>query len=97
MTDNAHLDIDYVARLARIELNDAEKKKLGGQLVAILEHFEALKGVDVSEVEPTAHAHPVENIWREGDSAGSVYAPETLAKMAPESRDQQVVVPKVVE
>ncbi len=97
MTDHAHLDIDYVARLARIELNDAEKKKLGGQLDAILEHFEALKGVDVSGVEPTAHAHPVENVWREGDSAGAVYGPETLDAMAPESRDNQVVVPKVVE
>ena len=97
MTDHAHLDIDYVARLARIELNDAEKKKLGGQLDAILEHFEALKGIDVSGVKPTAHAHPVENVWREGDNAGPVYAPETLTAMAPESRDQQVVVPKVVE
>lgn len=97
MTDHAHLDIDYVARLARIELNDAEKKKLGGQLNAILEHFEALKAVDVSGVEPTAHAHAVENVWREGDSAGSVYGPEILDAMAPESRDNQVVVPKVVE
>ena len=97
MTDKAHLDIDYVARLARIELNDAEKKKLGGQLDAILEHFEALKGVDVSGVETTAHAHPVENVWREGDAAGPVYGPEVLQRMAPESRDNQVVVPKVVE
>ena len=97
MTDPSHLDIDYVARLARLDLSEAEKKKLGTQLDAILEHFEALKAVDVSGVEPTAHAHPVENVWREGDEPGPVYEPQTLTRMAPESRDNQVVVPKVVE
>jgi Asp-tRNA(Asn)/Glu-tRNA(Gln) amidotransferase C subunit len=39
----------------------------------------------------------VENVWREGDSAGAVYGPETLDAMAPKSRDNHVVVPKVVE
>ena len=97
MTDNAHLDIDYVSQLARLELTTTEKEKLGSQLEAILEHFEALKAVDVSGVEPTAHAHAVENVWREGDSAGQVCDPEVSTAMAPESRDNQVVVPKVVE
>jgi aspartyl-tRNA(Asn)/glutamyl-tRNA(Gln) amidotransferase subunit C len=97
MNHNSHLDIDYVAQLARLELDDSEKKILGAQLDAILDHFEALKSVDVSGVEPTAHAHAVENVWREGDVAGPVFPPETLMKMAPESRDNQVVVPKVIE
>jgi len=44
-----------------------------------------------------AHAQKVFNIWREGDQPGATYAPEVLTKMAPESRDNQVVVPKVVE
>ncbi|CAI8279077.1 MAG: Aspartyl/glutamyl-tRNA(Asn/Gln) amidotransferase subunit C [Opitutia bacterium UBA7350] len=97
MTDKAHLDIEYVSQLARLDLSAAEKEKLGSQLAAILEHFDALKAVDVSGVEPTAHAHAVENVWREGDRAGPVYDPEVLSSMAPESRDNQVVVPKVVE
>jgi Asp-tRNA(Asn)/Glu-tRNA(Gln) amidotransferase C subunit len=44
-----------------------------------------------------AHAHRIFNAWREGDEPGPTYAPEVLLNMAPEQRDNQVVVPKVVE
>jgi aspartyl-tRNA(Asn)/glutamyl-tRNA(Gln) amidotransferase subunit C len=91
------MDIDYVANLARIELSDEEKAKLGGQLDDILGYFEKLNAVDVEGVEPMAHAHAVTNVWREGDEPGPSFSPEVLMKMAPESRDNQVVVPKVVE
>lgn len=97
MSETPHIDIDYVANLARIELNDEEKAKLGSQLDDILGYFEKLNTVEVEGVEPMAHAHAVTNVWREGDEPGPVYGPETLTKMAPESRDNQVVVPKVVE
>ena len=91
------MDIDYVANLARLELSDDEKAKLGGQLDDILGYFEKLNAVDVDGVEPMAHARPVYNVWREGDEAGETYSPEVLTKMAPEQRENQVVVPKVVE
>jgi Asp-tRNA(Asn)/Glu-tRNA(Gln) amidotransferase C subunit len=44
-----------------------------------------------------AHAHRVANVWREGDQPGETFAPEILTGMAPDHRDNQVVVPKVVE
>lgn len=91
------MDIDYVANLARIELSEEEKAKLGSQLRDIFGHFEKLNSVDVDGVEPMAHARPVFNVWRDGDEAGSTYHPEVLKKMAPEFREGQVVVPKVVE
>ncbi|WP_269523812.1 Asp-tRNA(Asn)/Glu-tRNA(Gln) amidotransferase subunit GatC [Coraliomargarita parva] len=97
MSETPHIDIDYVANLARIELTDEEKARLGQQLDDILGYFDKLNAVDVSGVEPMAHAHPVFNVWREGDEPGPTYSPEVLTKMAPESRDNQVVVPKVVE
>jgi len=97
MSETPHIDIDYVANLARIELTDEEKAKLGSQLDDILGYFEKLNAVDVDGVEPMAHSHPVTNVWREGDTPGPVFDPEVLMKMAPESRDNQVVVPKVVE
>lgn len=97
MSDSSHIDIDYVANLARLELSAAEKAKLGSQLEDILGHFDKLKEVDVSGVEPMAHAHAVHNIWREGDEPGATYTPEQVTGMAPESREGQVVVPKVVE
>lgn len=97
MSETPHINIDYVANLARIELTGEEKAKLGSQLDDILGYFEKLNAVDVDGVEPMAHAHAVTNVWREGDESGPVYSPEVLMKMAPESRDNQVVVPKVVE
>jgi len=97
MSEKPHIDIDYVANLARIELTAEEKEKLGSQLDDILGYFEKLNAVDVDGVEPMAHAHAVCNVWREGDEPGPVYGPEVLKKMAPESRENQVVVPKVVE
>ena len=97
MSEESSMDIDYVANLARIELTSQEKEKFQGQLGDVLKYFEKLQEVDVKGVEPTAHAHPVENVWREGDEPGPVYEPQTLTRMAPESRDNQIVVPKVVE
>ena len=97
MSEKPHIDIDYVANLARIELTEEEKAKLGGQLDDILGYFEKLNSVNVDGVEPMAHSHPVSNVWREGDEPGPTYSPEVLTKMAPDSRENQVVVPKVVE
>ena len=97
MSETPHIDIDYVANLARIELSSEEKAKLGSQLDDILGYFDKLNAVDVAGVEPMAHAHAVSNVWREGDQPGPVFDPEVVVRMAPESRDNQVVVPKVVE
>lgn len=97
MSEKPHIDIDYVADLARIDMSDEEKAKLGSQLDDILGYFEKLNTVDVTGVEPLAHAQQVSNIWREGDQPGETYPPETLTQMAPQQRDNQVVVPKVVE
>jgi aspartyl-tRNA(Asn)/glutamyl-tRNA(Gln) amidotransferase subunit C len=97
MPNTSPLDIDYVAHLARLDLSASEKAKLGIQLTDILGHFEQLEAINVEGVEPMAHAHAVQNVWREGDQAGATYSAEQVATMAPESRDGQVVVPKVVE
>lgn len=95
MADDA-FNIDYVANLARIELTDAEREKLGCQLGDILHYFEKLNEVDVSNVEPTAHAFPVYNVWN-ADVPSETYPPEIALRNAPAQRDNQVVVPKVVE
>ena len=91
------INIDYVAQLARLELSDDDKAKLSGQLNDILVYFEKLNSVNVDGIEPMAHAHKVDNVWREGDEPGAVYSKKVLEAMAPESREDQVVVPKVVE
>lgn len=90
------IDIDYVANLARIALTEEEKTLFSGQLDQVLTYIEKLNTVDVSEVEPMAHAFALTNVWGE-DKAASPLPVETALKNAPAARDNMVVVPKVVE
>jgi aspartyl-tRNA(Asn)/glutamyl-tRNA(Gln) amidotransferase subunit C len=89
------LDIDYVAKLARIALTPEEKAEFGGQLADVLGYFERLRDVDVEGVEPMAHAYPVANVLR-ADEPGPHLTPEQVAAMAPAQRENQIVVPRVV-
>lgn len=97
MTKTKQIDIDYVANLARLDLSVEEKAKFGSQLKDILGYFDKLNAVDVKGVEPMAHAYQVYNVWREEDKPGETFGPEVLSGMAPEYRENKVVVPKVVE
>ncbi len=91
------MDIEHLAKLARIDLTDEEKTKFSGELENILSYFERINRVDVADIEPSAHAFSVENVWRKGDHPGPTLPVEALQKMAPAERENQVVVPKVVE
>ena len=85
-----------MANLARIELTSEEKEKFQGQLGDVLKYFEKLQEVDVEGVEPTAHAFPRFNVW-DNDLAIDGFSAEEALLNAPKSRNEQVVVPKVVE
>ena len=97
MSETPHIDVDYVANLARLDMTEEEKSKIASQLNVILSYFDRLNSVDVENVEPMAHAHRVANVWRENDQPEETYAPEVLTGMAPNHRVNQVVVPRVVE
>ncbi len=96
MPSPSHLNIDYVANLARLELTAAERQKFAQQLGDILHYVDKLNEVDVTGVEPMAHASPVFNVWQ-ADVARPGLAVESALQNAPEQREQQIVVPKVVE
>jgi aspartyl-tRNA(Asn)/glutamyl-tRNA(Gln) amidotransferase subunit C len=95
-SDPAGLDIDQVAKLARIALTAEEKARFSEQLGEILAHVEQLKEVDVTGVEPTAHAFPVTNVWADDVPRPSLPV-EAALRNAPARRDNMIVVPKVVE
>jgi len=89
-------DVKYVARLARIELSPSEEQKLSTQLTLILGYVEKLKAVDVSGVEPTAHAVPMVNVMR-ADVVQPGLTGEEALRNAPASANGLFVVPKIVE
>ncbi|MEX2381087.1 MAG: Asp-tRNA(Asn)/Glu-tRNA(Gln) amidotransferase subunit GatC [Opitutales bacterium] len=96
MADITHIDIDYVANLARIALTDEEKATFSSQLEDVLKYIEKLNALDISGVEPTAHAFSVENVWMEDKAEPGLPVEEAL-RNAPVIRQNMVVVPKVVE
>ncbi len=89
-------DIAYVAHLARLELTDAEKAKLSKQLAGILKYVDKLSEVDVTGVEPTAHAIPLTNVLRPDEPRPSIER-ERILKNAPETTRDLFIVPKIVE
>jgi aspartyl-tRNA(Asn)/glutamyl-tRNA(Gln) amidotransferase subunit C len=96
MSADSDINIDYVANLARLALSEEEKVRFARQLGDILHYVEKLKGVDLSGVEPMAHASPVFNVWQE-DAAQPGLAVDQALRNAPARRQNMVVVPKVVE
>lgn len=96
MTDATHIDVSYVANLARIQLTDEETTLFQGQLDQVLDYVEQLGELDVSNVEPTAHAVPLLNVLRD-DVPGTSLDNDTVTGNAPASRDGQILVPKINE
>ncbi|MDR3229760.1 MAG: Asp-tRNA(Asn)/Glu-tRNA(Gln) amidotransferase subunit GatC [Puniceicoccales bacterium] len=92
----ATLDIEHIAKLARLALGEDEKQHLASQLAGVVSHFDELNAINVDGVEPSAHAFPIFNVLRE-DTPGPLLDPEALARIAPAFRDGQVAVPRVVD
>lgn len=88
--------VEAVAHLARIGLESGELDLLAGQLESILEFIEKLKQVDITQVEPTSHILPIDNVLREDSPEGSLPIDQAL-KNAPQRDEEFFGVPKVIE
>lgn len=89
-------EVEYVARLAYLDLDQGEKEKFADQLNRILEYMEKLNELDTSEVEPTSHVLPMVNAFKEDKVEGS-YPVKNMLDNAPEREGDFVKVPRVVE
>ncbi len=93
----AHIDVRYVADLARIHLTEAESAKFQQELDAILAYADKLAELDVDHIDPTAHAFPRLNIMRADEEAASLPR-EAFLKNAPAVIDDIYLrVPAVIE
>ncbi len=90
------IDVTYVARLARLYLSAEEIAAFQSQLGQILDYVQTIRGVDVTGVEPTAHAIRVQNVFREDTPVGGLPM-ETILANAPQHADNQFLVPRIVE
>jgi aspartyl-tRNA(Asn)/glutamyl-tRNA(Gln) amidotransferase subunit C len=91
-----NIDVDHVARLARLQLHEAEKALMREQLAKILSYIDALNALDTEGVEPTTHAVPVVNVMRE-DETRPCFPPDEMLANAPDRVDAFFRVPRIIE
>jgi aspartyl-tRNA(Asn)/glutamyl-tRNA(Gln) amidotransferase subunit C len=84
------------ALLARLELTSDELARYQDQLGAIVDYVGQLAELDITNVEPLAHAGDAVNVFRD-DLPRPSLSSETALKNAPQSAGPYFVVPKVVE
>lgn len=85
-----------VAKLARLDLTEAEIEEFTGQLGAILQYVEKMNELETAEVEPLAHCLPIHNVFRADEVRPSLGTEKTLAN-APERDGAFFKVPKILE
>ena len=90
------IDIEHVARLARIELSDEERERLPGQLTVILEAAAKVGEVATDVVVPTSYAIPRSNVLRQDEVEPSLPHEEALAN-APDREGERFRVPRIAE
>ena len=95
-TSHHAIDVPYLARLARLEITPEEAEVFGGQLDRILDHVEQMNKLDITGIEPTAHAITVFDVIRE-DVVVESLPKATMLGNAPHNANGLFVVPKVLD
>ena len=88
-------DVEYVAKLARLEFTQDEKEKFTHQLNEILGYMEKLNQLDTSNVEPLSHVVEHTNVMREDKVSPSLPQEEVLQN-APDKTEKYLKVPRVI-
>ncbi|WCK55071.1 Asp-tRNA(Asn)/Glu-tRNA(Gln) amidotransferase subunit GatC [Aneurinibacillus sp. Ricciae_BoGa-3] len=96
MSAISRTEVEYVAKLARLDLTEEEAVKYTEQLNAILEFAGKLNELDTQNVEPTSHVLDVYNVMRDDIERPSV-SRELALRNAPDEEDGQFKVPAVME
>jgi aspartyl-tRNA(Asn)/glutamyl-tRNA(Gln) amidotransferase subunit C len=90
------IDIEHVAKLARLDLSDDEIARLRAQLAQILEHAARVGEVAAVDVPPTASPIPRANVYRDDVPEPSLPVDEAL-RNAPERDGDRFRVPRIAE
>lgn len=89
-------DIEYVAKLAKLNLSSDEKNMLVGQMGEIVEFANRISQLDTDGVKPTNHILEVSNVLRE-DEIKESYKREDILMNAPKKEAGCIVVPSIVQ
>ena len=90
------MDIEYVAKLARVELDAKQKKKFSRQLKDILSYIQKLKQLKLDQAEPMSHVLALKNVFRQDRLKPSLPLEKTLTN-APKIDRDSFSVPRIIE
>ncbi len=89
-------EVDHVADLARLALEDDERDRLTHDLAGILEHVAEISSLDLADVPPTSHPLPLVNVTRPDAVAPTLPRDEVLSA-APDTEDGRFRVPRILD
>jgi aspartyl-tRNA(Asn)/glutamyl-tRNA(Gln) amidotransferase subunit C len=90
-------EVKHIAKLARLGLSEKEIEKIQKELSPILDYFEQLKKVDVSNIEPTSHSVLLENIMRKDEETSEPGKDRAkLLQLAPETKKDHLKVKPIL-
>jgi len=88
-------DVEYVAKLAKLELTEEEKARFQRELDKVIGYIDQLSELDTEKVPTTSHVLLLQNVLREDEVLPSLSADQALAN-APKSEDGFFRVPRVI-
>ena len=88
------IDTQKIAKLARLKLTEIENDKLGGYLEQVIDYIDQLNQLDTSNVQPTSHVLPVNNVFRDDEASKSKNI-DYLTE-APSNNKGHYEVPKII-
>ena len=89
-------DVEYVADLAQLSLDEATKARLVHELGAILDYMDKLNELDTSDVAPMMHVLEMTNVYRD-DEVGASLDRGTALRNAPKSDEEYFLVPRILD
>lgn len=89
-------EVEYVAGLAQLTLDDAAKERLAKEMGDILTYMDTLNELDTSDVEPMMHVLDMTNVYRE-DVVGPSLDRETALSNAPKTDGEYFLVPRILD
>lgn len=96
MTVISRDDVQHLAQLSSLQLDDNEIDALQADLGNILGYVEQLSELDTTGVEPTYQVTDLQNVWRDDSVIDYGVSREQLLELSFDSEDHQVKVPKVL-
>lgn len=96
MTQISREDVQRLAQLSSLQLDDSEVDSLRVDLENILGYIEQLSELNTEGVEPTYQVTDLENVWRDDVVDTYGLGRDELLALAPEAENSQIKVPKVL-